>query len=55
MKLTFKLLSIFWMLSPVGFIILRIAGIMNYKFDWLILIVLIAISTFVAFMNYGDN
>ena len=52
MKAAFKLLSIFWMLSPIGYIALRFSGVFNSKFDWLNIATLTAISTIVAFLNY---
>ena len=56
MKLCFKIMSWFWILSPVGFFMSWMIGKWNYiGKNWLIFMVLAAISTIVMFLNYESE
>lgn len=55
MKLAYKIISIFWLLSPVIFLIGRACGIWNTKGDWLLFLLLMVMSGLSAFLNYEPN
>ncbi len=52
MKLAFKMMGIFWTVSPLTFLGLRAFGIFNYPFDWLIFAVLALISFITMFLTF---
>ena len=52
MKLAFKLISAFWLLSPALFLIGRGIGVWNTKMDIVIFLGLMAMSGLSAFLNY---
>lgn len=56
-RIAFKVISFFWIISPALFVGMRGSGLVNYQgIDWLIFAVLALISTFVCFLNYkGDE
>ena len=54
-RLAFKILSTFWMLSPVLFSIGWYLGIWRTGWDWAIALGLVGVSTFVAFLNYNPE
>ena len=55
MKWAYKVISIFWIVSPAIFLAMRGIKIFDYKHDWLVFIVLALISTFVCFLNYKEE
>lgn len=52
MKLAFKAISIFWILSPVLFVALRCFKVFDFRYDWAVFLGLSAVSTFVCFLNF---
>lgn len=55
-KFGIKLVTLLWMLSPFIFVGLRLTGIVNiYHMNWLIGVLLAAVSTFCMFMTFGDK
>lgn len=53
-KLAFKITAIFWMTSPITYLVLRSAGIFNFQYDWLIGGVLGLVSFGVMFLSYKN-
>lgn len=51
-QIAFKAISIFWILSPIIFSIMRIAGVFNFPFDWAVGLFLTIMSTGAIFFNY---
>lgn len=55
-RLCFKALSAFWIVSPILYSVGWGLGLWRTGYDWAIGLVLVAISTFVCFLNYqGDR
>lgn len=54
-KFGFKLVSLFWMLSPVAFLVGRAMGHWNTKGDWLIFLFLMGMSGLSLFLNYNPD
>lgn len=53
MRIAFKIVSIFWLISPIAFLIGRLLGVFNFiGKDWVIFLGLMAISALMAFLNY---
>lgn len=55
MKHAFKIISIFWILSPVGFVALRALKVFDYPHDWGIGLFLAFMSTGAAFLNVRSD
>ena len=53
--IAFKVLSTFWILSPVMFGVGWGLGIWRTGWDWAIALGLAGVSTFVAFLNFGSE
>lgn len=51
-RIAFIIVTAFWILSPVAFSIGWAIGIWRTPYDWVIGLVLSAISTFVVCLNY---
>ena len=56
MKIAFKIVSIFWLFSPILFGVGRLCGYWNYVGkDWFIFLGLMGMSALMAFLNYQPN
>jgi hypothetical protein len=51
-KTAFLLMSLFWMVSPITFLVMRFAGIFNYRYDWAIFVGFGLISLVTMFLTY---
>lgn len=52
MSSAFKVMSLFWILSPVGFVVGRFLGVWRTGYDWGIFLGLAVASTITLFLNY---
>lgn len=52
LKLSFYVMAIFWIVSPLVFSAIRLFGVFNYRYDWAIGIALTLMSTVAMFMTY---
>lgn len=55
MRHAFRLISIFWILSPIGFVALRALRVFDYPCDWGIGLFLAFMSTASAFLNVKED
>ena len=55
LKFAAKIMSVFWILSPLVFLTLRCVGVFNFRFDWLIGAVLAFISFGVIFLTFKTS
>ena len=51
-KLAFKVISVFWITSPIVFLVMRTVGVFNYEYDWLIFIGFAVASSLAMFLTY---
>ena len=54
-KICFKIVSAFWILSPIGFAIGWSFGVWRTHFDWLIGLGLVGASSIALFLNYDPE
>jgi len=54
-KLAFKICSVFWLLSPIGFGVGWIMGVWNFKYDLFLFLFLMLMMGVSAFLNFGEE
>jgi hypothetical protein len=54
-RLAFKLVSFFWILSPVAYIVGRCLGVYNFKFDILVFAGLMVMCGIACFLNVEEK
>lgn len=55
MKTTFKIISVFWILSPIAFSIMRGFKVFDFRYDWGVFLFLSFMSTASLFFNVKEN
>ncbi len=51
-RLAFKAISFFWIVSPIIFSCMRMAGVFDFGADWAVALFLTIMSTGAIFFNY---
>jgi len=54
-KLAYRIVSFFWIISPIIFMVMRCMGVYDFGNDSLVFVGLAMISTFAMFMTYKSE